>query len=158
MDRIERIRAALQRHLRRPVKVTWRREWIAANHPDGRPARLARPLTPFRGIEATGRMEVAVASAQSYAEVPGFHIVRRDPADAPFIFNTDSQDVIEDLTSHESWARVVAIAGERDNRNLRRRVRRRVFLVETRRADHHSRAVPADIASAEPKDEEGVPG
>jgi len=153
IDIMERLRAALEHHLRRSVKVMWRKEWAKANHPDGRPVKLQRPFPPFRGIVGTGKMEIAVASAQGYAEVPGTHIVRRDEKDAPNIFNTDSHDVIDDLTTHDSWPRLLQITGEKDTRTLRRRVRRRVFLVATRRKDHHSPHVPQDIASAEPKDE-----
>lgn len=153
IDIMERIRAALQHHLGRSVKMMWRRHWAKANHPDGRPVKLARPFPPLRGIVSTGKMETAVASAQGHAEVPGTHIVRLDEKDAPNIYNTDSHDVIEDLPAHEAWARVLQIIGDKDTSKLRRRARRRVFLVETRRADHHSPHIPADIASAEPKDD-----
>src|SRR5207247_577116 len=102
----------------------------------------------------TGTMEVAVASGRSFADVPGTHVVRRDEGNAPNIYNTDSHDVIEDLPAHPAWPRVIEITGAKDTSELRQRVRRPVFLVETRRPDHHSPQVPADIATAEPKVEE----
>jgi hypothetical protein len=152
-DTIELLRAALQHDLDRSVKVMSRAEWVNANHPNGRPAKLPRPLSPFLGVERTGKMETAAASAQPFADVPGFHIVRRDPKDAPDIFNTDSHDVIEDLPSNVAWARVLRICNLRDTYELRELARKHVFLAETRRIDHHSPHVPKDIAGAEPRDE-----
>jgi hypothetical protein len=80
--------------------------------------------------------------------------VRRDPQDAPDIFNTDSHDVIEDLPSHVAWERVLQICDLQDTDKLRELARTHVFLSPTRRKDHHSPHVPKDIAGAEPKDEE----
>jgi hypothetical protein len=154
MDIIEQIRVALERHLGCSVQAVSRQEWDAANHPGGDPALLQAPLTPFRAIELTGMFESAVASAKPWADEPGYHHIRRDPADAPNDINTDSLNVILDLPSHTSWSRVLEITGLTDGPELHALARQHVFLVPTRRPDHHSPRVPDDIASATRKNTE----
>lgn len=149
---VEQVRAALEYHLRRSVQAVTREEWDQANHPGGEPARLPTPLTPFRAIELTGMFESAVASARPWAREPGYHHVRRDPDDAPNDINTDSHSVILDLPAHTPWQRVREITGLPDSPELHAVVRQHVFLVPTRRPDHHSPEVPEDIARAKPKD------
>ena len=50
---------------------------------------------------------------------PGLEIVRRDPADAPFIYNTDDYTVIENLTGHPEYLTFVRRAGVQDSIELR---------------------------------------
>jgi hypothetical protein len=153
MEIIERIRAALARHLDTAVQVVTRQEWDDANGPEGRPTRLVRPLSPFRSIEGTGAFVSAVVSAQPFADVPGSHIVRYDPDDYPDVMNIDSHDWILDLPADPAWPRVLAITGLADTPDLLTLVRQHVFGVPTFRPDHHNPTVPGDIAGATPKDE-----
>jgi hypothetical protein len=97
---MECFRLALQRHLNRSVKMMWRRDWVRANYPDGRPVELPHPLPPHRDVWSMDRLETAVASAQPYADVPGTHSVRHDQKAG--IFKTYSHDAIEDDLSDSS--------------------------------------------------------
>jgi hypothetical protein len=153
MDTIERIRFALARHLGLAVQVLTRQEWDDANGPGGRPTRLVKPLSPFRGVESTGMFISAVVSGQPHAEVSGSHVVRCDLADYPNVINIDSHDWILDLPAHPAWSRTVAISGQTDAPELRTLVREHVFGVPTFRSDHHHPHVPDDIAGATPKRE-----
>src|SRR5207244_50138 len=104
-------------------------EWEEANGPGGRPTRLVRPLSPFRGVEDTGMFISAVVSATPYAEVPGSHVVRYDPADYPDVINIDSHDWILDLPAHAAWSPTVATSGLADSPELRALVREHIFGV-----------------------------
>ena len=63
-------------------------------------------------------MVIAVASGIAN-QSPGLEIVRRDPADAPFIYNTDDYTVIENLTGHPEYLTFVRRAGVQDSIELR---------------------------------------
>jgi hypothetical protein len=141
----------LERLLGSSVQVVTREEWDSANHPGGEPVLLPQPLSPFRAVELTGKLEVAVTSARPWADQPGYHNVRRDPADAPKDINLDSHNAIFDLSSHYSWRRVLEVTGMADSAELRARVQEHVFLVPTWRDDHRSERIPDDIAGAKPK-------
>ena len=153
MDILERVRAALAHHLDLSVQVVTRQEWDDANGSGGRPTRLSRPLSPFRGVEDTGTFVSAVVSAQPPAATPGSHVVRYDAEDYPDVMNTDSHDWILDLPADSSWPRVLAIGGLTDTPELQALVRQHLFGVPTSRDDHRHPAVPKDIAGAKPKDE-----
>jgi hypothetical protein len=107
-------------------------------------------LTPFSGIKASPDVVTYAMSTHPFANPGGFHIVRRDEADAPNIFNTDSYDEI-DLPSLPQWSRIVSTAGVKEA-ELKSALRTHIFLTgPKRRKDHHSPRVPRDIRKAKPK-------
>lgn len=149
---LEKIRYALQRLRGYPVKVVSRKEWYYVLRPSGRPTRLEKPLTPFARVPAATQMVTMAVSGTTYAINPGLHHVRRDEADTPDIFNTDSYDVIEDLPSHPSFERVLQISGISDRSEAANIVRDYVFIIGPhKRPDHHSSRVPKDIKGAKKK-------
>src|SRR5689334_8465039 len=97
MEIIGRTSISLSLHLDQRVEVITRQEWDDANKPDGSPTRLGRPLTPFRGVESTGKFISAVVSGHCYTESPGSHSLRYDPDDYPKVINIDSQNWVLDL-------------------------------------------------------------
>jgi len=148
----ERIRHALQRVRGCSTKLLTRTEWQSSLLPGGVPTRLPAPLSPhapgLRGVE----VPVVAASTHPWTSSPGYHVVRRDPSDAPNIYNTDSYDVVEDLTKEADCAEVCRVAGLSTDAAASCGLSDFVFVVGPRkRPDHHSPTVPSDIAGSKDK-------
>jgi hypothetical protein len=97
---------------------------------------------------------VVIAVASGIAnQSPGLEIVRRDPADAPFIYNTDHYTVIENLTGHPEYLTFVRRAGVQDSIELRSAIDSWVWILgPTRdRAVHWSKEIPGYIRDAKEK-------
>jgi len=150
---LERVKAALERVSASPVQMIPLVEWNGRLREGGKPTLLDSPFRPYRGIEGNRGFGFAVASGAPFADTPGFHHVRHDMQDAPDVVNTDSYDVITDLTTDGRWSDVLRISGCVGSRELKALIRQHVFAVKTLRHDHHSAEVPEDIGSALPKDE-----
>jgi hypothetical protein len=149
--RIEKLRRALERVLGKSVKAIPKSEWISALRSGGRPTRLEKPFSPFGGIASQMKLVSMAASAQTFAAVPGFHFTRLDDSDAPNIFNTDSYDVIDNLSSHPAFPSVLKIV-RMDPGCAGQVAGGYVFSVgPLKRKDHHSPRVPEDIAKARRK-------
>lgn len=83
---------------------------------------------------------VAVATSTGpWTGSPGFHVVRRDPKDAPNIYNTDSYDVVEDITAAGDFLQVCKTAGLPPDSVHPTELSGFVFVLgPKRRPDHHS--------------------
>jgi hypothetical protein len=152
VDSLERIRAGLAAVTGRTVKVVTRAKWNSRLRDGGKPTRLPEPFGPFLGVQGSPGFEVAVASGAPFAPVAGIHHVRRDENDPPDErYNTDSLDVVEDLVADSRWPEVLRAAGMATSPELEALVRAQVFAFPNQRPDHHSSAIPDDIAAAKPK-------
>ena len=150
-EELDRLVWAASRVLACQVHPVPKAEWEARGHRGGEPAKLAVPLSPFSSVDQSADVETYAMSARPAVPLGGFHVVRRDPVDAPNIFNTDSYPEL-DLLAHPKWQDIVSMARLDDSPELRRLVAGYVFLVgPTRRSDHHSPQVPGDIDGAKPK-------
>ena len=150
-DTLDRLTRAAQRVLRRrKIYAIPCHEWKSQVRSDGSPTKLAQPLTPFVGIATNPVFVTYAMSTQPFANPGGFHAVRRDEADAPNVFNTDSYDEIN-LPSLPQWPQIVSTAGVA-KAELESVLRTHVFLTgPKRRKDHHSPRVPRDIRKAKLK-------
>jgi hypothetical protein len=104
------------------------------------------------GVQRDAEVVIAVASGIAN-QSPGLEIVRRDPADAPFIYNTDHYTVIENLTGHPEYLTFVRRAGVQDSIELRSAIDLWVWILgPTRdRAVHWSKEIPGYIRDAKEK-------
>jgi len=148
---LERLRTAAAHVLRRTIHVVRRDEWEARLRSGGEPTKLPAPLSPFSSVDHGAEVETYAMSARPFAQPGGFHVVRRDEADAPNIFNTDSYIEL-DLKSLPEWPQIVSTARIADSSEIERMISAHVFLSgPERRPDHHSSRVPPDIDGAKPK-------
>src|SRR3990167_4263422 len=108
---LDRVRRAAERVFRVSVKVISQEEWRANLRKTGEATRLDQPLTPYESVLGRAPIETMVASGAPFTPNPGFHIVRRDEDDAPNIFNTDSYEVIENLTDRPQWPSIIKTSG-----------------------------------------------
>ena len=138
------------------VHLISRAEYVASLRPGGKPTRLVEPFEAFRSVVSARGFMCMVASGSAYTEglggMPGIHFVRVDEEDGPEgRINTDSCEVIENLTQSEWWPKVLSAAGVEDSDELRRACGEYAYAYKKNRLDHWSPTVPADIDAAEPK-------
>lgn len=126
---------------------------------DGLVTTLEEVPEKLSGVMKDAEVVVAVASGIATPS-PGIDIVRRDPKDAPYIYNTDHYMVVEKLTAHPDYLSFVRRAGVQDSEELRRTVNSWVWIVGPFRdpAAHWSIEVPQHIQTAKAKAEQAARG
>ena len=95
---------------------------------DGAVTKLEEIPQKLSRVQRDAEVVIAVASGIAN-QSPGLEIVRRDPADAPFIYNTDHYTVIEKLTGHPEYLPFVRRAGLPDSKELRSAIDSWVWII-----------------------------
>ena len=147
----ERIGFALAHVLGKSAAIFARDEWEKLICPSGEPTIVTEVPKPIDGVLHDATV-VTVTASGLVNPSPGIDIVRFDPEDAPYIYNTDHYTVIENLTSHKDYARVLSVANIQDNTLLRKTLQENVFVVGIYKDDTHWKdEIPAHIKHAKNK-------
>jgi len=99
MSQPDRLRYFLHHNFKSSVVTINFQDWDKMVRVDGATTRLERIPAKLSGVLKSAEIVVAVASGIANPS-PGIDIVRKDPRDAPFVFNTDHYIVVEKLTQH----------------------------------------------------------
>jgi hypothetical protein len=143
MSQPDRLRYVLDRNFESSVVTINFEDWGKMVRPDGAPTRLEQIPDKLSGVLKTAEVVVAVASGIAN-HTPGIDIVRKDPRDAPFIFNTDHYIVVEKLTQHPDYSSFVRRAGVQDSEELRDALDSWVWIIGPKRdpENHWSKEIP----------------
>lgn len=119
---------------------------------DGSVTKLEEIPHKIAGVQTDAEVVVAVASGIANI-CPGIDIVRKDPKDAPFIYNTDHYAIIEHLTHHPEYTTFVRRAGVCDSIELRQAIDSWVWIIGPLRepSTHWSTEIPQFIKNAKYK-------
>ena len=152
MSQPDRLRYFLDYNFGTSVVTVNFQDWAKIVRHDGAVTKLEEIPQKLSGVQRDAEVVIAVASGIAN-QSPGLEIVRRDPADAPFIYNTDHYTVIENLTGHPEYLTFVRRAGVQDSIELRSAIDSWVWILgPTRdRAVHWSKEIPGYIRDAKEK-------
>jgi hypothetical protein len=112
-------------------------DWQRLVRSDGEPTVVEQIPKELSGVMRDAEV-VAVAASGIANPNPGMDIVRKDPKDAPTIFNTDHYTVVERLTRHPDYPAIVKRANVTDSKPLRETLDSWVWIIGPKRdPDHH---------------------
>jgi hypothetical protein len=158
MSQPDRLRYFLHHNFKSSVVTINFQDWDKMVRVDGATTRLERIPAKLSGVLKSAEIVVAVASGIANPS-PGIDIVRKDPRDAPFIFNTDHYIVVEKLTQHPDYLSFVRRAGVQDSEDLRSALESWVWIIGPKRDPeiHWSKEIPEYIHNAKEKTEPSGP-
>jgi len=158
MSQPDRLRYFLDHNFGTSVVTLNFQDWDNMVRYDGAVTRLEQIPEKLSGVLKDAEAVVAVASGIANPS-PGIDIVRRDPDDAPFVFNSDHYTVVEKLTGHPDYSSFVRRAGVPDSEELRTAIDSWVWIIgPTRDPEFHwSKEIPEFIRRATAKTEQCGP-
>ena len=158
MNQPDRLRYLLVHNFGSSVVTVNFQVWSKIVNHDGSVTKLEEIPHKLSGVQKDAEVVVAAASGIANAR-PGIDIVRKDPKDAPYIYNTDHYTVIETLTCHPEYASFVSRAGVRDSEELRKAIDLWIWIIGPSREPgiHWSTEIPAHIRLAKEKSEQTSP-
>jgi hypothetical protein len=147
-----RLRYFMENHFGHSVITINFQEWGNLVRHDGCPTKLERVPGKLSGVMRDAEV-VAIAASGISNGSPGIEIVRREPKDAPFIYNTDHYTVIERLSEHPDFVSIAKRAGVSASSGLRNTLDSWVWIVGPERdpENHWAEEIPEFIKRATPK-------
>ena len=110
-------------------------DWSNLVRTDGHPTKLERVPDKLSGVMRDAEV-VAIAASGIASPKPGIYIVRKDPKDAPRIYNTDHYTVVERLAAHSDYPSLVERAKVKDSQELRSTLNSWVWIIGPEREPH----------------------
>ena len=148
----QRIQAALAHVQGHSVTILSIDDWSELVHNTGETTRLEVVPTPLSGIMSASS-RVAAAGSGILNPTPGIDVIRRDPGDAPRIYNVYHYTVIENLPQHTMYPEVLRVAGVADSAEMRASLIENVYIVGPEKIEgvHHVEELPDHIREASGK-------
>jgi len=115
---------------------------------------LVFPLSPLELSGVMRNAEVVAVAASGIANAnPGIDIVRKDPKDAPTIYNTDHYTVVERLTEHPDYPDILKRTKVEDSQALQETLNSWVWIIGPERdpTNHWIEEIPDYIKNAAKK-------
>jgi hypothetical protein len=154
MTEIEKIRFAMERFYSKSVKVYNKQDWLSSIAHSGRPTKFINIPEPYEAIQHDFSY-IESAGSGVVNPSPGIDIVRFDPKDEPYIYNTDHYNVIEDFIQKPEYQNILRIAGLIQTLEVDNIVREYVFIIGPEKLNcHWAEEVPGHIANAKVKGED----
>lgn len=152
MNSPDRIRYIFERTEQHSVITIMRSDWEALVRTDGSPTQI-EALPPKISAVAKKAEIVAIAASGIANLSPGIDVVRKDPDDAPYIYNTDHYTVVESLTHYPFYNDLLQRSRVEDSTDLREELESWVWLIGPKRIDgiHWATEIPEYIRNAKKK-------
>jgi len=127
-------------------------DWKNLVRLDGLPTTVEQIPEKLSGVMRDAEVVAVAASGIANAN-PGIDIVRKDPKDAPMIYNTDHYTVVERLTEHSDYPDILKRTKVEDSKALRDTLNSWVWIVGPERdpTNHWAEEIPEYIKNAAKK-------
>ena len=127
-------------------------DWTKLVRVDGLPTVVEQIPEKLSGVIRDAEV-VAVAASGTANANPGIDIVRKDPNDAPMIFNTDHYTVVERLTEHPDYSGLLKRTKVEDSKALQETLNSWVWIIGPERdpTNHWAEEIPEYIKNAAKK-------
>lgn len=112
-------------------------QWQQQVTGNGTPVQIYEVPPPLENVRREAEVVAIVASGN--CPNPGLDVIRYDEKDAPFVYNVDHYQVVENLLLHPAYPQVLKIAGIQDSEPLRETLKSWIFLLGPERPDDHWR-------------------
>jgi hypothetical protein len=130
------------------VAIIDRDDWFGMIRSDGQPTLLLNAPDPVAKVAVDVAVHSMAGSGVSNSD-PGFDIVRIDRRDAPFVYNIDHYQVIEDVTNRYNLDEIYRMCDVTPSNDVVTFLKSKVFIIGPRRLDHHwVEEIPQHIAQA----------
>jgi hypothetical protein len=157
MNSPDKIRYMFQHIEKHSVITIMRGEWEKLVRDDGEPTHLEALPVKLSAVAKQAEV-VAIAASGMSNQLSGIDVVRKDIADAPYIYNTDHYTVIEHLPAHSLYPNLLRKVGITDSVDLRSTLESWVWLIGPERIDgvHWATEIPAHVKNAKKKPNEAL--
>jgi hypothetical protein len=127
-------------------------DWKNLLRLDGSPTRVEQIPEKLSGVMHDAEV-VAVAVSGVANPNPRIDIVRKDPKDAPTIYNTDHYAVVERLTEHPDYSNILKRTKVEDSKELQETLNSWVWIIGPERDpfNHWAEEIPEYIQNAQKK-------
>jgi len=127
-------------------------DWKNLVRNDGLPTVVEQIPEKLSGVMRNAEVVAVAASGIANAN-PGIDIVRKDPKDAPTIYNTDHYTVVERLTEHPDYPDILKRTKVEDSQALQETLNSWVWIIGPERdpTNHWIEEIPDYIKNAAKK-------